>query len=139
MNSLFRKIFTFSMALVIFMSGLGMAVSKHYCSSQLRDMKFFQKADSCMVLPSQGCNQNEGINKEPCCKSEHLYYVDGTDKVNFSFDIQLKWDFDFHYFSIFQEEILNISECTSLFVDLPLMTKPIGHYDLQVLNQSFLI
>ncbi len=138
MNNLFTKIFTFFMALVVFMSGLGLAVSKHYCASELRDIKFFQEADSCLVFQATNCEKNKGINSEPCCKNEHHFFVDATEKVNSSFKLDLNWDFKFDYFNIFHEQIVFVEQ------DVPIDNflrkgKPIREFDLFIWNQSFLI
>ncbi len=129
------------MALIVFLSGLGMAVSKHYCSSQLRDMKFFQKAETCVVLQEQVCETSQGISitNEPCCKSENLYFLESTDKVSYAFSYDLNWDFDFDYFAIFSEHIIYLSEIIIIPDNFRLLDKPMVYHDIPIWNQSFLI
>ncbi len=127
------------MALIIFLSGIGMAVSKHYCASELRDMKFFQSADSCMVISEQPCSDVSQISKEPCCKNEQMYFVDLTDKVGHSVDFEFNWNFNFHYFSIFQKEVIYLSEIEVSPDEFVILDKPSRDYDIPIWYQSFLI
>lgn len=140
MSAIFKKMITLSLAFIVLISGMGLAVSKHYCSNELRDMKFFKHADSCMIFSQQSCDaEGTVITKESCCKNVHNHFIDSSDKLNLTVAIDLNWHFNFDYFALFKSYIIEYQPKKSENFSYCYYLKPYKLPDISIWNQTFLI
>ena len=128
------------MALLLLFSTLSFSMGMHYCGGHLVDLRFFDKADSCGMMPvaetpSGDCTVMDA--GEDCCTDLQIL-VEGQDDFKVSFD-QLTvgqqlfiTSFAYAYISLF-EATENRSPKDWGYAPPPLIR------DVQVLYQTFLI
>jgi hypothetical protein len=127
-----HKGFSITLALLVLFSTVSFTIEKHFCGDVLVDVSMFVEADKCAM------EAEEMLQKKNCCKDE-VDVIQGQDELKItSFE-----DIDFN-----QQQFVVLFTCSylSLFKSLP--KKNIPHkgysppnlvYDLQVLNQVFII
>jgi len=138
MYSMFHKILSTLMALLLLLSTISWKVEKHYCMGRLIDVALFSEAESCgmnMFL----VNHDEGLKetKKICCDDE-VIIVEGQDVLNIPL----------YNLEIAQADFLIVLDKTYFisFSDwhyLPLLNEqyppPILVKDIHVLDEVFLI
>ncbi|MCM4164912.1 MULTISPECIES: HYC_CC_PP family protein [unclassified Arenibacter] len=138
MKSIFHKIVSFSMALLVLFSTFSFTVEQHYCGDTLVDFSMFGKAESCgMDIQQLSNSHDDNLKKIGCCEDETLSVL-GLDDLKVSLE---KLNFEQHKFVVsFVYSYLN------LFEGLQENIVPFNHYpppllvkDIPILHQTFLI
>jgi|TARA_R110001632_G_scaffold225613_1_gene358758 hypothetical protein len=138
MKSLFNKIASFTMALVVLFSTFSFTVAQHYCGDDLVDFSFFGQAESCGMESQQTSDShNANFDKKDCCDDVTLS-ISGQHDLKLSFE---KLSFEQQQFVVsFVYSYLN------LFEGLQENVVPFSHYpppllvkDIHILDQTFLI
>lgn len=126
------------MALVVVFSTMSFTINMHYCGDTLVDTAIFNKAQSCgMDMNMEGTESQHSDMKGKCCSEKQLV-VDGQDELQLQIDtisfehIAFVASFVHTYFELFNFE--NSENPTFKHY-----TPPRYSFDLQVLNQVFLI
>ncbi|MFK8059371.1 MAG: hypothetical protein AB8B78_04695 [Polaribacter sp.] len=132
MKSIFSKIASFTLALLVLFSTFSFTVEKHYCGDFLMDVSFIGDVEDC------GMEMEKITKKKNCCKDE-VHQIEGQDELQQAqFD-----DFDFSKqqfllsFYISYNDLFIKNESKKIYYkdfsppDIPI--------DYQVLYQSFLI
>ena len=131
MKSIFNKITSISMALLVLLSTMSFTVKKHYCGDYLVDVSLIGNADSCdMKMDVTEVNN--------CCKDE-IYHIEGQDKLqkNSTDDLSLNQQKLILSFAIsYQTIFVDIDTEKEFYSDF---SPPDIPQDYQVLYQSFLI
>ncbi len=71
MKSVFIKISTFLMALLVLLSTFSLTIEKHFCGDSLVDVSYFGNTQGCAEEPGEDdCDTPEVIEKKNCCKDE---------------------------------------------------------------------
>ena len=138
MKSVFHKITSFTMALLVLFSTFSFSVAQHYCGDVLVDYSFMGHAESCDMEVQESAELPEcNLVKADCCGDEVLT-VDGQNDLKVSFE---KLSFEQQQFVVsFVYSYLN------LFEGLQENVVPFSHYpppllvkDIHILDQTFLI
>jgi len=134
MKTLFTKIASFSLALLVLCSTFSFTVDKHYCGEFLVDVSFTGATEGCgMEMKSE-----RQIKKKNCCKDETLK-VEGQDELrthkveNITFENQL---FLTTFIVSYKDLLTNSESNSSFYKDFSPPDIPKNY---QVLYQSFLI
>ena len=109
MKEVFRKIASFSMALVVLFSTLSFTVDMHYCGDTLVNTAILHKAESCgMEMDKPSTSSDCEMKKKNCCSNKQLV-VEGQDELKtssetLSFEQQIfVATFVFSYVNLFEE------------------------------------
>lgn len=137
------QFFHIGLAILIYISGMGVSVHQHYCKDELKNIAFWQSAESCHagenICPASGkvCMMHaDEAQKKDCC----------DDRVSFE---QADWDFvpettqiatDFDFVSILPENSGVGSAENIAFQRSPQKYRPPPRYflPLRILFSSFL-
>lgn len=138
MKSLFHKIVSLSMALVVLLSTFSFTVDRHYCGDSLVDFSFFGKAESCgMDIQHASDSHEHNFEKSGCCEDETFSIV-GQHDIKLTLE---KLSFEQHQFVV-----SFVYSYVNLFEGLQENTVPFNHYpppllvkDINILDQTFLI
>ncbi|QED37154.1 hypothetical protein FK178_05265 [Antarcticibacterium arcticum] len=131
MKSILYKISSSLLASLVFLSTMSFTVNKHFCGDFLVDQAIFSQAETC------GMEHDSGISDEKGC-SEDSVAIDGQKDLKISF-----------YDLNFDQQVFLASftySLTGLFEEQPAHNVPFANYippllvyDIQVLDQTFLI
>tara|TARA_R110002049_G_scaffold295172_1_gene482366 strand:- start:1195 stop:1611 length:417 start_codon:yes stop_codon:yes gene_type:complete len=138
MKSIFNKIASFSMALIVLFSTFSFAVEQHYCGDILVDFSLLGKAESCgMEIQQPSDSHKNNLEKKDCCDDVTLS-ISGQHDLKLSLEKlsfeqqQFVVSFVYGYLNLFeglQENIVSFNHHPP-----PLLVK-----DIQILDQTFLI
>lgn len=137
MKSVFHRVVSVCMAVLLLLSTTSWTIGKHYCMGHLVDVSLFSNAESC-------CKQSDGARTidrpreaDSCCSNE-LLVLDGQDDLNISInDLDLDQQaflasFAHCYFQMFEV-------CAEQVVPHKYYPPPILVKDIHVLDEVFLI
>ena len=138
MKSLFNKIASFTMALVVLFSTFSFTVAQHYCGDNLVDFSFFGQVESCgMEIRQTQNSHNDNFDSNDCC-DDVTFSKNGQHDLKLTFE-KLSFEqqhfvasFVYSYLNLFeglQENVVPFSCYSSL-----LFVK-----DIHILDQIFLI
>ena len=138
MKSLFHRLLSLSLALIVFFSTMSFTVVSHYCADNLVDFSLFNNASWCGDLVDDSFSKVCEISETPCCSSDQ-FDVEGMDdlhKASFeslTFDQQLfVATFTYSYLSLFED--LDKESISFANYNPPLLVR-----DILLLDQTFLI
>ena len=132
MKQLFHKSASFAMAFLVLFSTVSFTVDKHFCGEILVDQAVFSEAKTC------GMHAEVSSTTEDKCCDEEKVVVEGQQELKVSFDdLDLEQQifvaaFSFSYLDLFEGE--SQTETPIFHYKPPLLV-----YDIQVLDQTFLI
>ncbi len=126
------------MALLVLLSTTSWKVEKHYCMGRLMDVAFFESAENCgMDMGFDDADNADNISKMSCCDDE-VILVEGQDNLKTSLE-----DFNLEsqiFLTAFTNSYINLFEgITYIAIPHEKYPPPILVYDLQLLDQAFLI
>lgn len=133
MKSVFKKIFSVTLAILVLTSTFSFTVAKHYCGEFLVDVSFSGE--------TEGCGMSKKMMKttrKNCCKDE-VHKIDGQDELQqFS---KLDLDFEKQQFLVafvysYRNLFIPKEKQLTYFIDF---SPPDNGIDYQVLYQTFLI
>lgn len=138
MQSIFQKIVSPLMALLVLFSTMSFTVDMHFCGGQLIDKAIFSEVKSCgMEMHTEHDTSKSEIQKTGCCEDISIT-VEGQE--------ELKVSFDKHELQTLQFAVLFSYTFQSLFEPLSEKHIPFDHYspprivsDLYILNETYLI
>ncbi|MCG2431089.1 HYC_CC_PP family protein [Aequorivita xiaoshiensis] len=138
MNSIFHKIVSVFMAILVMVTTMSFTIDMHYCGEMLVDYSLTQSAHSCgmdMEKPTSDC---EIQTLEDSCCSDKQIFIEGQDELKHSFDT-LSLEQQTFVASFFYSYI-------NLFEDLDTNIIPFRNYnppflirDIQKLHETYLI
>lgn len=138
MNTIFRQIASFSLALLVLFSTMSFTVGMHYCGKTLIDFSLFDEVDTCGMETMQVPDDSDcSFVVDDCCKDENLI-VEGQDNIKVSFD-NLGFQqqvfvvaYTYSFLSLVAGDIENIVPFR--YYEPPLLVR-----DIHVLDETFLI
>jgi len=136
------KIFSLTMALLMFVTSVGFSLDMHYCNGELKSVSLFGEAKSCHDT-SQTCPFHKEMEKDrDCCENKQLVFQADIDK-------DLESNASLLPVTISQELTQFIVVFTTAFLDfLPEdkqkivstnYSNPAIHRDIYVLLETFLL
>ena len=133
MKSIFIKIVSFSLSLLVLFSTFSFTVEKHYCGEFLMDVSFTGDADDCGMDMEKVAS-----SKKNCCKDE-IHQIEGQDELrqlNFEDLDFTKQQFLVSFCISYNDLFIHNESKKNYFTDFSPPDIPL---DYQVLYQSFLI
>jgi len=81
MKNVFTKITSLTLAILVLLSTLSIAIDKHFCGDYLVDIAYFGKAKSCspIFISNKSC-ETKIVKKKPCC-SDEIEHIQGQDEL----------------------------------------------------------
>ncbi|WP_271393818.1 HYC_CC_PP family protein [Aequorivita sinensis] len=138
MNSIFHKIVSVFMAILVMFTTMSFTIDMHYCGETLVDYSLTQSAHSCgmdMEVPTSDCEIQ--IPEDSCCTDKQVL-IEGQDELKHSFDtLSLEQQnfvasFFYSYINLFEDLDANIIP----FRDY---NPPFLIRDIQKLHETYLI
>lgn len=71
---MYQTILNILLTIMVLASSNGIAINKHYCGGQVKDIALFKQAKSC----TESCHKSANEEKGSCCNHEHTY-IEGVD------------------------------------------------------------
>ncbi len=137
MKSIFQKVFSIAMALLLLVSTVSWTIGMHYCGKALVDIAFFEHAERCgMDQPSNKNSESVEWSIKSCCAYE-LAVIVGQDDLTTS---QVECSIVQHYFfSPSKTDYTLFAGSDAKLASYDIYVPPVLVRNVQVLNQVFII
>ena len=137
MKRIFRKILSFSLALIVLFSTMSFSVDMHFCGKTLVDFSIFKDADVCAMGMMEDSPCTTSAMEDGCCSNKQ-FVINGQDELKISLDklIFEQQLFVALFYCSYSNSFSNQEEKESLFngyVPPPLVK------DIQILDETFII
>ena len=142
-HSLLTRLLSVTLALVVFVATVGVALDVHVCQDEIKSIGVFEKAIACSnmkinsscAVPSNSKQNN--VTQDPCCKSNQF-----ISKINVANSNQAIFEFVNHNFISFDLESRidrNVFLSSTSVQAIPLLRPPPIEKEFSILFQTFLI
>jgi len=138
MKSFFTKITATTLAILVLLSTLSIAIEKHFCGDYLVDISYFGDAKSCASEFDNDNCETKIIKKKPCC-SDELEHIQGQDELKFDLDKTSIVKPYFIFAFIVSKYFLFETPLQQLIVLFKNYSPPEVLFDIQVLFEVFII
>lgn len=108
MKTVFQKIASPLLALLVLFSTMSFTVDMHYCGGQLVDKAVFSEVKTCgMEMPPSKRSTGESVEENGCCKDISVT-VEGQEELKISFEkhelpaVDFLAAFSYSYVSVFE-------------------------------------
>lgn len=96
---LHHRIFSLTMAFLLFVSTMGISMDVHYCQDTAQNVAFFKTAKNCYDkvpdINKRPCqltkSQMESIKKKPCCHNDGDYFKADLEAISQVHDIDVNF------------------------------------------------
>jgi hypothetical protein len=137
MKSIFQKVFSIAIALLLLVSTVSWTIGMHYCGKALVNIAFFEHAERCgMDQPSNKNSESAEWSIKSCCAYE-LAVIVGQDDLTTS---QVECSIVQHYiFSPSKTDYTLFAGSDAKLASYDIYVPPVLVRNVQVLNQVFII
>lgn len=138
MNSIFHKIVSVFMAILVMFTTMSFTIDMHYCGETLVDYSLTQSAHSCgmdMEVPTSDCEIQ--VLEDSCCTDKQVL-IEGQDELKHSFDT-LSLEQQNFVASFFYSYINLFEDLDSNIIPFRDYNPPFLIRDIQKLHETYLI
>ncbi|HZH88370.1 MAG TPA: hypothetical protein VFD78_04245 [Chitinophagaceae bacterium] len=137
MKSLFHKVLSLLMAILVLFNTMSFAVDIHFCGDDLIDFSFIQNVADCGMEEVTIASCHEDVDKASCCKDDQIV-VESEDDVQLTID-QISFEQQVFLASFVYTYFHLVAQQDDLDFPHKYYVPPLLIRDIQKLHETYLI